>query len=79
MSPSRRNFQTITETFKKFIPDRTYGFYQSSIKDIKAYYLFASIMTIGKKSELEKFDKKQFDYIVVDEFHHAGAKAIEIY
>ena len=63
------------ETFKKFIPDRTYGFYQSSIKDIKADYLFASIMTIGKKSELEKFDKKQFDYIVVDEFHHAGAKS----
>jgi len=63
------------ETFKKFIPDRTYGFYQSSVKDLQADYLFASIMTIGKKSELEKFDKKEFDYIVVDEFHHAGAKS----
>ena len=32
-------------------------------------------MTIGKKNELKKFKKDEFDYIVVDEFHHAGAKS----
>tara|TARA_B100001057_G_scaffold496466_1_gene598017 strand:- start:374 stop:3220 length:2847 start_codon:yes stop_codon:yes gene_type:complete len=63
------------ESFKQFIPNKSYGFYQSSKKDFNSDYLFASIMTIGKKSELKKFKKDEFDYIVVDEFHHAGAKS----
>ncbi len=63
------------ESFKQFIPEKKYGFYQSKNKDFNADYLFASIMTIGKKSELEKFNRDEFDYIVVDEFHHAGAKS----
>ncbi len=63
------------ESFKQFIPNKSYGFYQSSKKDFNSDYLFASIMTIGKKNELKKFKKDEFDYIVVDEFHHAGAKS----
>ena len=41
----------------------------------KNEYIFASIQTIGKKSQLEKFRKDEFDYIIVDEFHHVGAKS----
>jgi superfamily II DNA or RNA helicase len=63
------------ETFKKFIKDRTFGFYQGNKKEIEKNYLFGSIQTIGKKNELEKFKKDEFEYIVIDEFHHAGAKS----
>lgn len=63
------------ETFKKFIQNRTFGFYQGSKKEIEKNYLFGSIQTIGRKNELEKFKKDEFDYIVIDEFHHAGAKS----
>ena len=63
------------ETFKNFISNKTFGFYQSNNKDTKTDYLFASIMTLGKLKELQKFKKKEFDYIIVDEFHHAGAKS----
>lgn len=61
--------------FKNFIPNKKYGFYKGKNKDIKNEYIFASIQTIGKKSQLEKFRKDEFDYIIVDEFHHVGAKS----
>lgn len=49
------------------------GLYNGNQKDEKANYLFASINTIGKKHHLEQFSRDHFDYIVVDEFHHASA------
>ena len=61
--------------FKNFIPNKKYGFYKGKNKDTKNEYIFASIQTIGKKSQLEKFRKDEFDYIIVDEFHHVGAKS----
>jgi superfamily II DNA or RNA helicase len=35
--------------------------------------LFASIQTLGRKEHLKRFAPDAFDYIVVDEFHHAAA------
>ena len=39
-----------------------------------AEILFASIQTLGRQPHLDRFDPESFDYIVVDEFHHAAAK-----
>lgn len=50
------------------------GFFQGSKKDFDADILFASVQTLGKKESLNKFNKEHFDYIIVDEFHHARAK-----
>ncbi len=61
--------------FKQFIPKKKYGIYKGSNKNMDNEYIFASIQTIGKKSELEKFNKENFDYIIVDEFHHVGARS----
>ena len=62
-------------SFKNFIPNKKYGFYKGKNKDTSNEYIFASIQTLGKKSQLEKFKKNEFDYIIVDEFHHVGAKS----
>lgn len=35
--------------------------------------LFASIQTLGQSRHLERFPPDHFDYVVVDEFHHAAA------
>jgi len=35
--------------------------------------LFASIQTLGRSEHLSRFAPEAFDYIVVDEFHHAAA------
>jgi len=35
--------------------------------------VFAMIQTLSRKAHLEKFNPEEFDYIVVDEFHHGEA------
>ncbi len=41
-------------------------------KNTACDYLFASVQTLGKSKNLEKFTPNHFDYIVIDEFHHAS-------
>ena len=60
----------------KFIPDKNLAFINLN-KNADAEFIFGSILTIGKK-ELEKFPPNHFDYIIVDEFHHAGAKSYNL-
>lgn len=38
-------------------------------------YLFATIQTIAKLENLELFDREEFDYVLIDEVHKAGAKS----
>lgn len=33
---------------------------------------FAMIQSLSNDNNLQKFDKKQFDYIIIDEFHHSA-------
>ncbi len=52
------------------------GFFMNSKKDTNKDIVFASVQSLGKEGYLndEYFDKEYFDYIVVDEFHHAVSK-----
>lgn len=63
------------QAFKLFMPNKSYGWFGDGIKDKNCDFVFASIQTIGRKQNLEIFSKDHFDYIVVDEFHHAGASS----
>lgn len=60
-------------TFRKIRPTARFGHYTGKEKKVDAEILFASVQTLGKKSHLDNFDPQTFDYIVVDEFHHAAA------
>lgn len=50
-----------------------YGFFYGGQKDTEKAVIFASVATLGKDACLcdDYFSKDYFDYIVVDEFHHA--------
>ncbi|HPB31609.1 MAG TPA: DEAD/DEAH box helicase family protein, partial [Candidatus Sumerlaeota bacterium] len=61
------------ETFLRIHPRARVGRYTGLQKDKNVDLLFASVQTLGKSQHLEQFDTKHFDYIVVDEFHHASA------
>ena len=52
------------------------GFFMNSIKDKDKDIVFASVQSLGKEEYLNEkyFAKDYFDYIVVDEFHHAVSK-----
>jgi superfamily II DNA or RNA helicase/diadenosine tetraphosphate (Ap4A) HIT family hydrolase/HKD family nuclease len=61
------------ETFRVCRPKARLGRYNGTRKDYDAEVLFASIQTLGRITNLRHFAPDQFDYIVVDEFHHAAA------
>ncbi|TCO69064.1 DEAD/DEAH box helicase family protein [Marinisporobacter balticus] len=67
------------ETFKNVYKDKTMGFFNAQEKETDKEIIFGSIQTLGKKEYLNEdyFGKTYFDYIVIDEFHHAGAKSYE--
>jgi len=65
------------EAFLSVLPHRRVGRYHGSQKDNSVDMLFASVQTIGRKFHLEKFKPDDFDYIVVDEFHHAAAASYQ--
>ena len=61
------------ETFRRVRPEDYLGRYDGNSKHPNANVLFASVQTLGKQSHLDRFSPDQFDYIVIDEFHHASA------
>jgi superfamily II DNA or RNA helicase/HKD family nuclease/diadenosine tetraphosphate (Ap4A) HIT family hydrolase len=60
-------------TFRWVRPDARMGLYTGEDKLPDAEVLFASIQTLGRMHHLKNFDRHAFDYIVIDEFHHAAA------
>ncbi len=63
------------ETFETIIKDKKMGIYSGNIGEEN--YIFAMIQTMSKKEHLEKFPKDYFDYIIIDEVHHGGAKSYQ--
>ena len=62
------------KTFIQLVDNVSTGLYNAKQKDLSADYLFASVQTLGKKAHLARFDPEHFDYVVIDEFHHASAQ-----
>lgn len=60
-------------TFNKVINSTSFGLFTGNSKDKEKQYLFATIQTIGKQKYFEQFSPDYFDYIIIDEVHHAGA------
>ncbi len=63
-------------TFESIIKNKKMAIYgEESIAD--ADYIFAMIQTLNKKEHLERFSKNYFNYIIIDEVHHSGAKTYQ--
>jgi superfamily II DNA or RNA helicase/HKD family nuclease len=60
-------------SFQRVRPGARVGRYNASRKDANADLIFASIQTLGRDEHLAQFAPGRFDYVVVDEFHHAAA------
>ncbi|APC39963.1 DEAD/DEAH box helicase family protein [Clostridium estertheticum] len=62
-------------SFKNIRPNIKTGFFNGGNKDSNKEVLFATVQTLGQKQYLcdEYFKKDAFDYIIIDEFHHAAA------
>ena len=60
-----------TETFRKLWPSVTVGRYMESIKQPNAHVVCGSIQSVAL--HLDSFKDNDFDYLIVDEAHHAAA------
>jgi superfamily II DNA or RNA helicase len=61
------------EDFKKILggKDTDFGIYSGNSREIGAKYLFATIQTVSRN--FQHFGATDFDYIIIDEVHKAGA------
>lgn len=61
------------QTFMRIRPHDRIGIYNGRAKEDDLDVLCASVQTLGKSAHLQRFAPDHFDYVVVDEFHHAAA------
>lgn len=61
------------ENYRQIRPSATIGRYAGGEHETGRDILFASIQTLSRQTHLDRFARNEFDYIVVDEFHHAAA------
>lgn len=65
----KKSLETFQEVFGKSV---TYGIYSGTSKESDANFVFATNITMC--NTLELFTKNEFDYLIIDECHHATAE-----
>lgn len=63
-------FQKVLEA-----PAENFGKYVGSIRQQDRKYVFASVQSLSRETNLQDFDPSDFDFIIVDEVHRAGAES----
>jgi len=58
-------------------PPSAFGKLAGGTRDVEARYLFATIQTLSKPDVLQGIDPRAFEYVLVDEVHHAGASSYQ--
>jgi superfamily II DNA or RNA helicase len=61
-------------TFRRIRPQAHLGLYNGQSHDPHAEVLFASVQTLSRVHHLQRFEPGDFDYVIIDEFHHATAR-----
>ncbi|MCY7910238.1 DUF3427 domain-containing protein [Bacillus inaquosorum] len=66
------------ETFEKVTNDHdNFGLLTGWKKEWNKRFLFSTVQTLYKEETLKRFAPDEFDYIVIDEFHHAEASTYQ--
>jgi superfamily II DNA or RNA helicase/SAM-dependent methyltransferase/SOS-response transcriptional repressor LexA len=60
-------------TFVRILPRKRIGYYTGHSRDADVDVLCASVQTLANAEHLGRFAPQHFDYVVIDEFHHAAA------
>ena len=72
----REILQQAAESFRRVRGSDAYGFFDGDEKCTDEPVIFASVQTLGNERYLNEryFSPDRFEYLIVDEFHHAVAK-----
>ena len=63
------------DTFRSLWPETSVGKYADNIKDIESNVICGSVQSIALN--LDAFTEDSFDYIIIDEAHHAAAETYQ--
>lgn len=55
-------------------PISDFGLLAGGVREVDRPFVFATIQSLSQRSTLEKFDREEFDYVIVDEVHRSGAR-----
>lgn len=69
--------QALNSYRKVFGNGRTFGLISGNHRDMDADYIFSTMQMMAKSEVYTQFDKEDFDIIVLDECHHAGANSYQ--
>ena len=61
------------DVFRRVRPGAGLGLFTGGEKVPGAEVVFAGVQTLARDRHLSRFDPSEFDYVVIDEFHHAAA------
>lgn len=62
------------DSFKNVFGDtKSMGILSGNYRDTKSDFLFSTVQTLSKDEIMQSFNKTEFDYIIIDEVHKAGA------
>ena len=62
-------------SFKRVMPDRTYGMLSGNQREVEADFIFTTVQMMSKERVYSQFSKEHFDYIIIDEAHRSGASS----
>jgi superfamily II DNA or RNA helicase/HKD family nuclease len=66
------------ESYRNVFGDtRSMGILSGTSKDTKKDFIFSTVQTLSKDEVLQSFHKNQFEYIIIDEVHKAGAPSYQ--
>ena len=69
--------QAIASYKKVFGSTRTFGLLSGSSKEYEADYLFSTMQMMAKPEIMERFQRDEFETIIIDEVHRAGAESYQ--
>ena len=69
--------QAIKSYKRVFGKTKTFGLLSGNAKECNVDYLFATMQTMSKPETLAQFKKDEFDTIIIDEVHRAGAESYQ--
>ncbi len=69
--------QAIKSYQKVFGNTKTFGLLSGNSKDYETDYLFSTMQMMAKQETLNRFQRDEFDTIIIDEVHRAGAESYQ--
>ena len=69
--------QTLKSYKRVFGSSRSYGLLSGNSRDFDTAFLFATMQMITKEEIMSHYDPGDFDVIILDECHHAGAESYQ--